>query len=499
MRILGAARAAMLGLVVALAMTAAPAAAGERDAPVLTPELRRVLQAAGAVAARSDPAASAMAYEAAASHADFALLGAPDRAGLLLHAARFAADAGDHARAGRLARASVEADDSDVLAWYLLGQVEAIQGRDEAAALAFARLARGWPDVVDALPVDMVNRVLRDLGLASGANREMLEALHAAGWTTGGVVPSHAWAQLALMRAAQGDLEGARTALADAESSAVAVRVRSDRRFDALVARDDPRFDPLRAVEVEISRLRATALASPTTLHPLRQLGYSLLLAGRPHEVLALVDEVLADPSRFDDAGDLHWMLNHRAVALRRLDRTAEALAALTEAAALDESGHPNVSQSLNLGALLADMGRPGDALAAVARVDGMSGYGLLVQSLTRLRAYRQLGLDDDAAVWFERIRDGRDDGPSIWLEALLLLGREDEAADWLASLLVDPDRRESALDWCQDYLGSEPLPGRVPRFEARRALLARADVRSAVDAVGRCGAPGLYRPVGID
>ena len=328
----------------------------------------------------------------------------------------------------------------------------------------------------------------------------MLEALYEAEWTYGGVVPTHAWAQLALMRAGKGDVEGARAALDDAVSPTVATWVRSDRRFDALVAPDDPRFDPLHAAGVEIARLRATVAERPTSLDPLRELGHALLLVGRNEETLALAGEALANASRFgDDAGDLHWMLNQRAIALRRLGRDADALAALTEAATMEESGRPNVSQALNLGSLLVDMERPREALAAIARVDGMSDYGLLVQSAVRLRAYRQLGLEDDAAVWFGRIRDGREDGPRIWLDALVLTGDADAAADWLATLLADPDRRATALDWCQDYLRSEPLPGLVPELEARRALLARADVQAAVEAVGRCGAPGIHHSVGID
>lgn len=513
MRILHAARKGTIRLLAVVVVAMAAAAAASAAAPArstppaetaknvstVTPELRRILHAAAALAARGDPAASAIAFEAAASHADFALLRPAQRGELLLYGARLAVDAGDFARAGRLGRAAAAADDGVAETWYLLGQVEAIEHRDEAAALAFARLARGWPEIADDLPQELVGQVLHELGLDSAANREMLEALHAAEWTPDGVVPTHAWAQLALIRAEKGDVQGARAALDDAVSPTVAAWVRSDRRFDALVAPDDPRFDPLHAAEVEIARLRAAAAARPASLEPLRELGHALLLVGRNGETLALVDDVLADTSRFDDAGDLPWMLNQRAIALRRLGRDADALAALTEAASIEESGRPNVSQALNLGSLLVDMERPREALAAIARVEGMSGYGLLVQSAVRLRAYRQLGLEDDAAVWFGRIRDGREDGPRVWLDALVLTGDADAAADWMATLLADPDRRAMALDWCQDYLRSEPLPGLVPELEARRALLARADVKAAVEAVGRCGAPGIHHSVGID
>lgn len=514
MRMLQVARAGAMGLaMVAIAIAAAAGARAQEPSPsqaaaaaetaknvsTVTPGLRRALQAAWAVAERGEPTASAIAFEAASSHPDFTLLRPGQRGELLLHAARLAIDGGEFARAGRMARASAAADDGVAETWFLLGQVEAIEHRYEAAALAFARLAREWPNLVGDLPRQLVGQVLHELGLGSTANLEMLEALYAAGWTYDGVVPTHAWAQLALMRAAKGDLEGARAALDDAVSPTVATWVRSDRRFDALVASDDQRFDPPRAAEIEIARLRAATAQRPASLEPLSELAHALLLVGRNKETLALVDAVQDDTSRFDDVDELPWLLNQRAIALRRLGRDADALAALTLAATIEESGRPNVSQALNLGSLLVDMERPREALAAVARVEDMSGYGLLVQSAVRLRAYRQLRLENDAAVWFGRIRDGREDGPHIWLDALVLTGDADAAADWLATLLADPDRRATALDWCQDYLRSKPLPGLVPELEARRALLARDDVQAAVEAVGRCGAPGIYHSVGID
>lgn len=471
----------------------------KKNAPSLSPELRNAVRAAEAIIERGDPGTSAIAMEAVASHADFGALGAGERAAYLLRAAWLAAEARDMPRAHRLAQASVDADGDAPDAWFLLGQLAAAQGRNEAAARSLAHMASTWPELVGHLRLELVNPVLHKLGVTSPAAMELLEALFAAGWAVDGIEPEHAWARLALMRAGRGDREGARAALAGVTSATVITWLRTDRRFDTLIEHDDPRYDPRKAATAEVEARRARAAASPSSLPLQRELAYSLLVAGRPGEALALADQALSDPGRFEDDSELHWVLNQRAIALRRLSRTDEALAALTAAAAMDESGQPNVSQTLNLGTLLVDMERPEQALASVARVDGMSGYGLLVQSMVRLRAYRQMGRDDDAAIWLQRIHDGRDEGTTLHLEALLLVGREDEAADWLAALLDDPDRRAEALAWCQGYLGSEPLAGRVPLRAARAALLARADVLAAVDAVGRIEDTGIYDTVGID
>lgn len=496
------------GLVVAVAMAASgpaalaapPAAAAIKNPSPLGAELRQLLRAARAVAGRGDPAAAAVAIEAVASHADFPRMRAADRSALLLQGTELAIESGDHARAARLARASVDAGPDVALAWYLLAQLEAVAERDGPAALAFAHVARTWPELVEELPWQIVLRVEHRLGLDSTANRAMLEALHAAGWTIEGVVPVQAWAKLALMRLADGDAAGARAALAAAASPDMAVWTRIDRRFDALVDHEDPRFDPLAAAAAWIAGLRRTVEAHPASLGARHELGSALLRVGRDAEVLALVEDAVADPSRFDDADELPWMFNQRAIALRRLGRTDDALAAQMVAAATpDASGRPDVSQALNLGTLLVDLQRPEDALSAVARAEDMSRHGVAVQSTVRLRAYRQLGLPADAEVWFERLRADREEAPLLWLQALLGADRDDEAADWLAGLLADPDRRAEALDWCQHHLAPAPLPGRAPLVEARSRLLARADVRAAVDAVGRCGPSGLYRPFGID
>ena len=58
-----------------------------------------------------------------------------------------------------------------------------------------------------------------------------------------------------------------------------------------------------------------------------------------------------------------------------------------------------------------------------------------------------------------------------------------------------------SRVTYPKDFpaLKGKPLPGRLPYVEARRTLLARADVRAAVEAVGRLEPPGIHAGVGID
>ena len=489
-----------LAAAIALAALCSGSALGaDKNPPRVPQDLRQAMAAADMLVGHlDDPAIAAVALEAVASHPDFGRLRDAERAAWLHRAAQLAVEGGDPARALPLVRASVAADAGNADALYLLAHLAADHGADAEAADALARFVHRWPGYVDQLPHGLVNRVLYRLGLGADAG-ELLSALHAAAWSPDGVPADHAWARLALVRAAAGDLAGAREAASSIRAPDVVTWMRADRRFDAIIDRSEPRFDPVLAAAARVEQLRALVAQADDSL-PLRsELGSALLVAGRPHEALELADATLAARERFEDLGDLPWMLNLRAVALRRLGRSEDALAALASARTMDESGQPNVSQTLNLGTLLADMQRPEEALAAVAGVTGMSGYGALVQATVRLRAHLQLGQAADAAVWFERIRAGQADAPVLLLEALLWDGRPDQAAAWLAAMLEDPDRRVDALEWCQDNLGSEPLPGRLPLVQARRALLARPDVRSAVEAVGRCGHSGIHASVGID
>lgn len=492
----------IIPLAAAFAMAAlcfGPALGADKNQPTVSPDLRRAMNAANALVGHLDePAVAAVALEAVASHPDFGRLGADERATWLLRAAQLAVDGGDPARALPLARASVAASPTDIDAVYLLAQLAANSGDYIGSAAALTRLIEDWPEYTAQLPYGLVNPLLYHLGVGAAAG-DLLSALHAAAWSPDGVPADHAWARLALIRAQAGDLAGAREVVASIRAPGIISWMRTDRRFDAVVDRADPRLEPAVAATAWVHHLEAQVAGAPGSLPLHSELGSALLVAGRPREALALAEAALAAPDRFDDSGELHWMHNVRAVAFRRLDRSEDALAALTAGASLDESGQPNVSQTLNLGTLLVDMQRPEAALAAVARVDGMSGYGALVQATVRMRAHLQLGQPDDAAVWFERLRDGARDGPVLLLDALLWNGRMDDAARQLAMMLDDSDRRADALEWSQDHLASPPLPGRVPLVEARRALLARDDVRRAVGAVGRIERSGIHATVGID
>jgi tetratricopeptide (TPR) repeat protein len=225
------------------------------------------------------------------------------------------------------------------------------------------------------------------------------------------------------------------------------------------------------------------------------ELGSALLTAGRFDEAIALADSAEAElrnapggAAPWSDLGDnLPWVLNNRANAWRASGRIDAAIAELERASGQREQGVANVSQVLNLGSLLCSAGRPADALAAIARVgEGMSTYGRMVHEAVRLCAAvqsRDAATVDTALAY---LASERQTSEAIYQEALVEAGRLDDAARELLARLTSPWLRAEALLEVQHVIEPPPLPGMAAAQRNRMALLARADVREAIDAVGR-------------
>jgi tetratricopeptide (TPR) repeat protein len=201
---------------------------------------------------------------------------------------------------------------------------------------------------------------------------------------------------------------------------------------------------------------------------------------------LQTLQQASGDDLPWLSASDVPWLLNNRAIALRRLGRFDEALVDLQRASAIAEDGGANVSQKLNLGLYLAALGRPDEALAALGGLGPASAYGSMVESHVRLRAGQALGDGAMVEQALSLLRAQRSESGISLVRALARAGRDDEAAEVLMELLADPDERADVLSELQDYRIGPALPGFTSWDELRRALLSRPDVAAAVRAVGR-------------
>lgn len=306
---------------------------------------------------------------------------------------------------------------------------------------------------------------------------------------------SELWRLLAELQADRGDSAAASRTLARVTTAPSLVRVLADRRFDALIDRDAPQFDLVRAGQARVADLRARAILSPDVLETQVELVSALLQVGEDEDALALVEEIVANEAStgaghpgYRDADDqLPWAYNHAATALVRLGRREAAVEYLRRGAELAEEGVPNVSQTLNLAQLYNSLGRHDEALATLQGVvANMSTIGRMVQANARLRAALESGDRNAAAEAMALLRAHRDESPGILLESLIEAGELDEAAAEVIAMLESPGDRADALDMLQPYAQDPVLPGEQ-RYEANwRRLESRADVKAAIERVGR-------------
>ncbi len=355
-------------------------------------------------------------------------------------------------------------------------------------------LFRAWPDEAAGFP----DWEIRWLFAAAKSSTELDEleltaVLYAAHWKPQDdfySVDSH-WLSLVLTRLASGDTAGAMEIAKTLRDPSTFIAMRSDRRFDPLIASDPARFDVLRGYGIELAELKGRAASQPTSLEAVTLVAQLLMVVNRPAEALALLDDALArlsaNPASFSDTEEWKlWAMDWRAEALTALHREEEAIEVLRAAA--DESrrlGKDPVSQGLNLADKLNDAGRHKEALAALADVDKTrcNDYGRGVYEAQLARASLALG---DTAAFREALAQLAERSkrfPLTYVRTLLQAGMLDEAAATTIASLRDPRRRLEVLIWFQDYLDSY---GEHPQGTATRAALrARPDVASELEKFG--------------
>lgn len=407
----------------------------------------------------------------------------------------------DSPRARTLYRNATELDSPDPDDWYRLSWLEFETRGYDASAKAFIEFAERWPELLPNIDEALIHQLRHQLPATSPERLVLLQTLFDANWTSRFGGQNAVWYDLAIEQATRDDSAAVMAAVRRIDSPTELMRLRSDKRFDAYVQADAWSFNVENATNRLVDTLQARAEAAPRDLELQSQLSYALLKAGRHQDVIALanraLDAIAAAPSddpAFDDIGDQVWLMNNRAIALRRLGRTDEALAELVRASQLSEDGSINVSQALNLGAFHCSLGRPDDALQAISRAGGnVTGYGLMVSNGVRHCASLQKKDRKGAKRALAYLREHRSDNPVAYLEALLREGRMDEAASFVVDQLASLDRRGDTLEWAQDVLRPAPLPGDVALRQARTDLLARADVTDAIGRVGRLAHYDIY------
>ncbi|WP_064747438.1 hypothetical protein [Lysobacter antibioticus] len=505
-------RVAFGGLMLGLCATA-PAEAGQTPAPAIVADeaesrfFRQRIADAVALAHNQHYASADRAFGELIAQPEFARLNAAQRLQALTAAAASAVKLNDLPRAAGLYRQANAADPNDPDGWYRLSAIEFNLHRHNESARAFIHLVEYWPELLPNIDEQMIFQLVNRLDRESETRFGLVRALYDANWHSLTGDDGELWFVLLERHVERGEHEAARGVVRRIADPLSLVRLRSDKRFDFLVEADSWAFNVEHAAIGMVESLREKADATPRGLEIRVQLISAMLVAGMHREALALTEQIAARIAEapdgqpaFDDIRQQSWVLNERAIALRRLGRIDEAVAEMTRASRLTEDGLPNVSQSLNLATLYCGLDRPDDSLAELQRTGpDLAGYGRMVMQANKLCAALAKRDRDGVAAALHYLREHRQDGPLVYLESLLRAQRIDDAARLAAELLASTADRADALEWMQQFQTVEPLPGDVAYRQARETMLARADVQAAVAEVGRIGRYQVYMGSGTE
>ena len=487
-------------IVVAAMMSAGPALAAQdgKPDPGLERERARLVDALKHAKQQSDDAAGIEAALAPVlSDPAFAQLTGKERhsAYLMYGAALSQQDKHEPAKKPlALASAMSEAGAPD---WYLRVDNSYSAGDYIDAARAAAKLARNWPDRLRSFSDRAIFKMGNEAqnGDAETAG-ELLSALFDAKWKPESPYKTAdaLWLGLIRIRLSQGDTAGAKDAAAAISDPDAIITMRSDKRFDALVAADPQRYDVPKAYDCKLADERAASAAAPDVLEGVIHIADTLYHMNRMQEALDLIDTALArgkaDPKAFRDAADmLNWALDQRSHILFALGRNDEAFETLERGAAEKEHGMPNISQAINLADEYTVYDRPKDALRALTQFDpsDTSAYGRVALDDARVRAYFALGDKDNLAKTLAEMKTLQGDGTRPSLTGMLFVGDLDAAAALVVSQIEDPVTRADMLASLQDYqIVSHPAPGERTLHTNWVAMRARPDVAAAISKFGR-------------
>lgn len=400
-----------------------------------------------------------------------------------------------YAKAHRLAIRATGFDQATGAAWTARLFTALYTSDNPDAGRCVEAIAKQWPDQLDNIRPQGIAQTHYALRAAheDGVDRAMLNALFDANWQAAYSDYDSLWRDLALLQIEHNEGKGAATVAWRIRSANAALSMRIDKRFDPIARGRPQAFDVDHLLEAQIQAARARIKAHPDQLRPVQRLQDLLLEKGRNAEVLSISDAAVAHAERGD--GDktytdfseaYNWVLNQRSLALAHEGRWDDAVREMTRAARRPEDGGLNVSQSINLADLFADLGQPDKAAAAIAEPGEMSPNGNMQLEYVRLQIAIEKNDAGSIAKHMAYLQKHRTDDIGTWQRALLKHGDLDAAAALLIQRLQVPDWRSGALVDMQHYAHSEQTPAMKTMDQRWNAVTSRPDVQAALAKVGR-------------
>ncbi len=384
-------------------------------------------------------------------------------------------------------------------------RLTAAAARHDAAeeVLCATTIGRRWNWALITLPHALIEQAARESELARlGESRiELLQMLYEIRWRhKDGSEPSRWWGQLSLSYLEHNRRQEAFAVAAHITDPYALIALQADNRYRAIARSAFVERDILKATEKDLERAQSAADLQPRDLGRVVAVARALMRLHRYQEVLQLTGAVLereaaaapGSPRYGDLARELPWVYSARGYAFGALGRPDEAVTQLRRASQESKDG---VSHALNLASFLAELDLPQEAVAAIPPLEKASDYGKAVAAMVRVKAASEL--DDRAALdaGLDDLRKRAQTYPGTFELALIVAGRDEEAAATLLARLADPDERSDALVELQDY-AEHPAPPQVIAWRKRLAALReRTDVRRAIKAYGRIGSyavPGV-------
>lgn len=383
--------------------------------------------------------------------------------------------------------------------WHLRLTAAYRAGDADDAVLSLETIARRWPVSLDEVRDGAVLRLVREVEtIPGGPDRKfsLLEALYQANWTPADafLLADRQWRDLAEAMIERGQINRAGAVAENISGPYALIEMRADRRFDAVIDRDAPRFEAEVVAARRLDLMRIAAAEQPGRLTGVNAVAGMLLQTRRTTEALALLDDALARASAprapyVDADEELAWTMDYRARSLVQTGRFDDAVAQWRTAAERPEQGHPNVSQTINLANLYTLLGRYEEAVTTVSEAISRdpSPFGRMLALGIRACALHGAGDRTGSARDLAELRAHQADSPSALEEAYLCTGALDAAAQLYVQRLADPEQRGAALAELQDYVRPPAAtPAQQERERRRLAVRARHDVRAALARVGR-------------
>jgi hypothetical protein len=201
------------------------------------------------------------------------------------------------------------------------------------AARCLTTIARRWPEKLATFEADFIVFVVGETTHVQRRVRlPLLQALFASHWTLKwGLEPSSMWRDLTMLLLEAGHLREAVEVSLHVKDPYVLIAMRSDRRFDAVIAANAAHFDIDAEAEREFRDLQSVADDNPQSLE-LQSLVIAALLSRRRYEAaLAVADSVALGIQSTNYPRKLYQdfeqqnsnFLNYRAVALARRSITS--------------------------------------------------------------------------------------------------------------------------------------------------------------------------------